>query len=50
MGDAVFFVCDTPNKAAKMAGKARDKICDDMEIRDQAAYKFCWIVDFPCMK
>ncbi|MBP9049642.1 MAG: aspartate--tRNA ligase [Alphaproteobacteria bacterium] len=46
-GDAVFFVCDKPASAAKMAGKARDKICDDMENRDQGAYKFCWIVDFP---
>ncbi|MBL8638253.1 MAG: aspartate--tRNA ligase, partial [Alphaproteobacteria bacterium] len=46
-GDAVFFVCDKSASAAKMAGKARDKICDDMGNRDQGAYKFCWIVDFP---
>jgi aspartyl-tRNA synthetase len=46
-GDAIFFVCDTPAKAAKMAGAARDKICDDMGNREQGVYKFCWIVDFP---
>lgn len=46
-GDAVFFVCDAPAKAAKMAGQARDKICEDMGIREQGVYKFCWIVDFP---
>jgi aspartyl-tRNA synthetase len=46
-GDAVFFVCDKELSAAKMAGKARDKICDDMEIRERGTYKFCWIVDFP---
>lgn len=46
-GDAIFFVCDTPDKAAKMAGKARDKICDDMGNRETNAFKFCWIVDFP---
>jgi len=46
-GDAIFFVCDLPEKAAKMAGKARDKICDDMGIREQGVYKLLWIVDFP---
>jgi len=46
-GDAVFFICDKPNAAAKFAGKARDKICDDMGIREKNTFKFCWIVDFP---
>ncbi|MCB9986323.1 MAG: aspartate--tRNA ligase [Rhodospirillales bacterium] len=46
-GDAVFFVCDKENAAAKFAGKARDKICDDMGVREKGVYKFCWIVDFP---
>jgi aspartyl-tRNA synthetase len=46
-GDAIFFVCDQPKKAAAMAGKARDRICDDMGIREKDVYKFCWIVDFP---
>ncbi len=46
-GDAVFFVCDKEGAAAKIAGKARDKICDDMGIRETGKLKFCWIVDFP---
>lgn len=46
-GDAVFLVCDKPAKAASMAGKARDKICDDMGIRQLGQFKFCWVVDFP---
>ena len=46
-GDAIFFVCDKADKAAKMAGKARDKICDDMGIRETNTFKFCWVVDFP---
>lgn len=46
-GDAIFFVCDKEAAAAKFAGKARDKICDDMGIREKGVYKFCWIVDFP---
>ncbi len=46
-GDAVFFICDQEEKAAKMAGLARDKICDEMGIREEGVFKFCWIVDFP---
>ncbi len=46
-GDAIFFVCDKEEKAAKMAGRARDKICDDMDIREKGVYKLFWIVDFP---
>ncbi len=46
-GDAIFFVCDKEGAAAKFAGKARDRICDDMGVREKGVYKFCWIVDFP---
>ncbi|MGE4313807.1 MAG: aspartate--tRNA ligase [Pseudobdellovibrionaceae bacterium] len=46
-GDAIFFICNTEAKAAKMAGAARDAICDAMDIREKGTYKFCWIVDFP---
>jgi aspartyl-tRNA synthetase len=46
-GDAIFFVCDKEGAAAKFAGKARDKICDEMGIRESGVFKFCWIVDFP---
>ena len=46
-GDAVFFVCDSKDKAPKMAGQARTKIAQDMDIIEKNAFKFCWIVDFP---
>ena len=46
-GDAVFFVCDLEGAAAKMAGLARDRICDDLGIREEGRFAFCWIVDFP---
>ena len=45
--DAVFFVCDQTKAAAKMAGQARTKIAQDMDIIEQGAFRFCWIVDFP---
>jgi aspartyl-tRNA synthetase len=46
-GDAVFFACDKPLAAAKFAGKSREKICDDLGLREEGMFKFCWIVDFP---
>ncbi len=46
-GDAVFFVCDKKDKAAKMAGQARTKIAEDMDCIEKNAFRFCWIVDFP---
>lgn len=46
-GDSVFFACDTEDKAAKLAGQARIKIGDELEISEKNVYRFCWIVDFP---
>jgi aspartyl-tRNA synthetase len=46
-GDAIFFICNTPEKAAKFAGAAREAICESMGNREKGVYKFCWIVDFP---
>ncbi len=46
--DAVFFIFDkNENKAAKFSGRARDRICDDMDLREKGVYKFFWLVDFP---
>ncbi len=46
-GDAVFFVCDKPAAAAKMAGKARTKLGEELDVIDRDKFEFCWIVDFP---
>lgn len=46
-GDSIFFICDKEDKALKFAGRARDKICDDMGIRETGVFKLFWIVDFP---
>ena len=46
-GDAVFFVCDQKSAAEKMAGAARTKIAEDLELIEQNCFKFCWVVDFP---
>ncbi len=46
-GDAVFFVADQAPAAAKMAGLARTRIGQEMELIDTSVFAFCWIVDFP---
>lgn len=46
-GDAVFFACDKPEKAAKLAGAARVRIARDLGAVDEDQFAFCWIVDFP---
>ncbi len=46
-GDAVFFVCDMKPAAEKMAGMARTRIAEDMDVIDRDRFAFCWIVDFP---
>lgn len=46
-GDAVFFVCDQEGKAAKMAGLARTRLGNELDLIEKNAFKFCWVVDFP---
>ncbi len=46
-GDAVFFACAPEMEAAKFAGIAREKLCDELNQREQDVYHFCWIVDYP---
>ena len=46
-GDAVFFVCGKKLDAAKFAGLARERICDEMGLRSEGRFDFCWIVDYP---
>ncbi len=46
-GDAVFFACDKPERAAKLAGAARIRIGHDLGVSKKEVFEFCWIVDFP---
>jgi aspartyl-tRNA synthetase len=47
VGDAVFFACDRPEKAAKLAGAARLRIGHELKLAKTGVFEFCWIVDFP---
>lgn len=46
-GDTVFFASDIELKAAKLAGKVRTRVAEELNLIEQDCYKFCWIVDFP---
>ncbi len=45
--DGVFFACDKEAGAAKLAGVARTKVGEDLELISEDEFKFCWIVDYP---
>ncbi|AEI89297.1 MAG: aspartate--tRNA ligase [Candidatus Midichloria mitochondrii] len=46
-GDAVFFICEKPALASKMAGHVRTKIGQKLDLLEKDVYKLCWIIDFP---
>jgi aspartyl-tRNA synthetase len=46
-GDALFFVCQARAMAEKFAGQVRERLCEEMDLRERDAFRFCWIVDFP---
>ncbi len=46
-GDAVFFACGKEVDAAKLAGKVRNKLGDDLELLEPNTFRFCWITDYP---
>ncbi len=45
--DGVFFAAGKEGDAAKLAGAARTRVGEKLEIIEQGCFKFCWIVDFP---
>ncbi|MEQ1640204.1 MAG: aspartate--tRNA ligase [Novosphingobium sp.] len=45
--DGAFFAAGNAAQAAKLAGQARSRTGEQLELIDQNAFKFCWIIDFP---
>jgi len=46
-GDAIFFVAGKKDVAPKFAGAVRTRVCEELGLLEQNAFKFCWITDFP---
>ncbi|RJF91076.1 aspartate--tRNA ligase [Sphingomonas cavernae] len=45
--DGVFFAAGKEADAAKLAGLARTRVGEQLELIDPNTFEFCWIVDFP---
>ncbi|PPR44226.1 MAG: Aspartate--tRNA ligase [Alphaproteobacteria bacterium MarineAlpha5_Bin8] len=46
-GDSVFFICDKIKYAQQFSALVRDKLCNEFNLLESNAFKFCWIVDYP---
>jgi aspartyl-tRNA synthetase len=46
-GDAIFFSAGKEGEAAKLAGNARVKLGNDLDIVEKDTFRLCWIVDYP---
>jgi len=45
--DGLFFAAGKESQAAKLAGAARTRVGEILELIEPGCFKFCWIVDFP---
>jgi aspartyl-tRNA synthetase len=45
--DGIFFAAGKEDDAAKLAGFARTRVAEQLNLIEQGAFRFCWIVDFP---
>ncbi len=45
--DGLFFAAGKEKDAVKLAGAARTRVAEELELIEQGCFKFCWIVDFP---
>jgi aspartyl-tRNA synthetase len=46
-GDVLFFSAGKESVAAKVAGAARTRIAEELDLITKNSFEFCWIVDFP---
>ena len=45
--DGIFFAAGKEAEAAKLAGSARTRVAEQLDLIEKGAFRFCWIVDFP---
>jgi aspartyl-tRNA synthetase len=45
--DGIFFAAGKEAQAAKLAGLARTRAAEQLELINKKRFEFCWIVDFP---
>jgi aspartyl-tRNA synthetase len=45
--DGIFFAAGKEADAARLAGLARTRVAEALDLIEKGAFRFCWIVDFP---
>ncbi|MEO7248278.1 MAG: aspartate--tRNA ligase [Novosphingobium sp.] len=45
--DGCFFAAGKADQAAKLAGQARTRVGEQLDLIEKDAFRFCWIIDFP---
>jgi aspartyl-tRNA synthetase len=45
--DGLFFAAGKEAEAAKLAGLARTRVAEQLDLIEKGSFRFCWIVDFP---
>jgi aspartyl-tRNA synthetase len=45
--DGIFFAAGKEADASKLAGLARTRVGEQLDLLERDAFRFCWIVDFP---
>jgi aspartyl-tRNA synthetase len=45
--DGCFFAAGKADSAAKLAGAARTRVAEQLDLIEKDAFRFCWIIDFP---
>jgi aspartyl-tRNA synthetase len=45
--DGIFFAAGKEEDAARLAGAARTRVGEQLDLIEQGTFRFCWIVDFP---
>ena len=46
-GDVMFFIADKEKKACDIGAHVRDELAKRLDLIDEKAFQFCWIVDYP---
>ncbi|MEO5612580.1 MAG: aspartate--tRNA ligase [Sphingomicrobium sp.] len=45
--DGIFFAAGKEAEAARLAGLARTRVAEALDLIEQGSFRFCWIVDYP---
>ena len=45
--DGIFFAAGKEEEAVRLAGFARTRVAEQLDLIEKNAFRFCWIVDFP---